>query len=78
MTTYVNEKAFFEWYREASGKEIADKGSLLEKVRRQYLETGSSRFLLPASETRSGQEKSYTFRYEDVGCCGASTVFIYF
>ena len=78
MVNYVNQESFFDWYNSVSKSGSADKAALLGEVFRNYSQTGEERYTLPASRTKSGQEESYSFRFENVGCCGASTVFIYF
>ena len=77
MTNYVNEQALFDWYEQVGDGRL-DRTRLLDEVLRQYAKTRREAFVLPASATRTGQEERFPFRYENVGCCGASTVFIYF
>ena len=78
MDNYVNEEAFFAWYDSVSLIPAGNRMQLLNEVYHQYAETGESVFSLPANKTRSGVEESYTYTVEDVGKCGASTVFMYF
>lgn len=78
MVNYVNQEAFFDWYASASRAGLTDKAALLGELFSRYCQTGEERFTLPAAQTKSGQEESFPFRFENVGCCGASTVFIYF
>jgi|GEM_PF-1654855 len=78
MATYVNEQAFFDWYSAAARRPEPNRGALLEEVLRHYAETGREEFALSEKETVSGQRERFPFRYDDVGCCGASTVFVYF
>ena len=74
----VNEDAFFRWYSTVSLRGITSKSALLHEVLQQYRESGREEYVLSASETRSGSEERYPFRFENVGCCGASTMFFYF
>jgi hypothetical protein len=76
--TYVNQEAFFAWYNSVSRRPLRDGDALLGEVFSQYCSTGRQEYTLPASATVSGKEESFPFRYENVGCCGASTMFIYF
>lgn len=78
MTNYVNEAAFFAWYDEVAAEPKLSRPALLEDVARQYRETRQAEYVLPPERTRTGREERYPFRYENVGCCGASTVFYYF
>ena len=78
MVNYVNEEAFFAWYASVSKEAHFDKGQLLSEVFSQYCLTRSQEFRLPGTATRSGESESYPYRFEQVGCCGASTTFIYF
>lgn len=78
MVNYVNQEAFFDWYGSVSRAGLTDKAALLSELFSRYCQTGEERFTLTAEQTKSGQEESFPFRFENVGCCGASTVFIYF
>ena len=78
MASYVNEAAFFAWYEAAAAQPRLSRPALLEDLARQHRETRREAFVLPPEATRSGREERYPFRYENVGCCGASTVFFYF
>ena len=78
MASYVNEDAFFAWYDESAGEPRLSRPALLEELARQFRETRRQEYVLPPERTRSGREERYPFRYENVGCCGASTVFYYF
>ena len=78
MTNYVNEAALFAWYDEVAADPRPDRAAMLEDVARQHRETRQAEFVLPPERTRTGREERYPFRYENVGCCGASTVFYYF
>lgn len=78
MVNYVNQEAFFDWYDSASRTGVADKAALLGELFNRYCRTGEERYVLAPGQTKSGQEESFPFRFENVDCCGASTVFIYF
>lgn len=78
MTNYVNQEAFFEWYESVSRKKDYNKNELLSEVFEQYVNTGRSRFELPASKTSTGRPEGYDYVFEDLGKCGGSVLFIYF
>ena len=78
MINYVNQEAFFDWYDSVSKAAHTARAALLGELFNGYCRTGEEKFTLPATQTKSGQEESFPFRFENVGCCGASTVFIYF
>ncbi|MCF0120501.1 MAG: hypothetical protein HUJ65_02585 [Oscillospiraceae bacterium] len=78
MVNYVNDDGFLSWYSEKTGSTGFNKAALLQKVFDRYLEDQVPEFILPAGSTVSGAEERYPFRFEDLGCCGASTYFIYF
>lgn len=77
MANYVNESAFFAWYDGAAREPRMSRAALLEDLARQHRDTRRKEYVLPPDRTRSGREERYPFRYENVGCCGASTVFYY-
>ncbi len=76
MYNYVNEDAFFAWYEEKTGC-AADKKALLQELARQYMSTRKGEFVLAADKSLSGAEERYPFRFENLGCCGASTMYFY-
>lgn len=76
MYNYVNEEAFFLWYQEKTGLQ-ANKKALLQELARQYMATRTGEFVLGADKTLSGAEERYAFRFENIGCCGASTMYFY-
>lgn len=78
MTNYVNEDKFFDWYSENCATPIGNKGKLLNEVFQQYLKTRRQEFILTADKTNSGKDEAYPIRFENIGCCGASTYYIYF
>lgn len=78
MVNYVNEEAFFKWYDSVSKTPAVNRQALLSDLFERYAADHKNRFELPASETVTGRAESYKFRFENLGCCGASTMFIYF
>ena len=78
MINYVNESDFFKWYESVSKAPISNKKALLDKVHQDYCSTKLSVFTLSPNETVTGKEESYNYNYDDIGCCGASTIYIYF
>ena len=78
MVNYVNQDKFIDWYNSVSKVKTTNSTNLLEKVHQHYCNTGSKVFTVPANKTISGKDEHYTFEYEDIGCCGASTRYIYF
>lgn len=78
MTIYVGQEKFFDWYSEKSAESGFDKSRLLQDVLSGYIKTHSETFILPAGRTKSGKDEKYEFRFENIGCCGASTFYIYF
>lgn len=78
MVNYIDEDKFFQWYEKMAANPDGNHSRVLNKLYSKYCDTGMTVFTLAASETKSGQAESFPFRFEDVGCCGASTLFIYF
>ena len=78
MVNYVNQEKFLDWYNSVSKVKTSNAVNLLKKVHQQYCDTGNSVFTVPADKSVSGNDEHYAFRYEDIGCCGASTKYIYF
>ena len=76
MINYINEAAFYRWYAEVTGKK-AD-GNTLQLVFEQYCSTGKAVFTLAANQTLTGRAEEYAYRFENVGCCGASTIYLTF
>lgn len=76
MYNYINEDAFFAWYQEKTGG-TADKKALLAELAKQYMASRRGEFVLSGEKTLSGTEERYPFRFENVGCCGASTMYFY-
>ena len=78
MANYVNEAAFISWYNSVSKQLCSNTAGLLEQVHKHYCDTHSEEFTIPAENSKTGKAESYPFIYDDIGCCGASTVYIYF
>lgn len=77
MINYVNEEKFLAWYREKA-KAPVERDKILSEVYANYCDTRSEVFRLPAAQSVSGAEESYGFTVDNIGCCGASTIFVYF
>ena len=73
----VGEEKFLAWYR-ANTKKPLSAEKALQRVHDSYFEDASEVFVRPAAETKSGAEAHYEFRVENIGCCGASTLYFYF
>jgi len=78
MINYVNDDIFWNWYKENSKELLKTKKALLDEVYQRYCETKKEVYTLTAEETKSGKEENYIYKFEDIGCCGASTIYIYF
>ena len=78
MVNYVDEDKFFSWYEQHSRKPLNNKNRLLDDLYREFCDTGRSYYVLKSGDSTSGSEEHFPFRFEDLGCCGASTLFIYF
>lgn len=78
MTNYVNEEKFFEWYESVSKNGIGNRNELLADTLTIFSNTGKSVYTIPAKDTKSGKDESYEYVVDNVGCCGASTIYIYF
>ena len=76
MYNYVNEEAFVAWYEETTGRK-PNKKALLQELSRQYIKSRKGEFVLPAGECLSGEAQCYSFSFENIGCCGASTIYFY-
>lgn len=77
MCNYVGSEKFMEWYRRTA-KAPRGEGEALRRVYEDYCRTGKSVFELSSGETVSGRPESYPYTFENIGCCGASTIYIYF
>ena len=73
----VGEEKFLAWYR-ANAKKPLRAEQALQRVHDSYFADADEVFRLAAAETKSGEEASYEFRVENIGCCGASTLYFYF
>lgn len=77
MRNYVNTEKFMAWYRAAAKKPL-DEAQVLNRLYEDYCRTLREEFVLSPEETVSGRAESYAYRCENIGCCGASTVYISF
>lgn len=75
---YVNENDFLKWYEKNAKDKQYNKFKLLNEVFEQYCETRVTEFILSSDKTVSGTEERYPYKYDEFGCCGADTKFIYF
>ena len=73
----VGEEKFLTWYRK-NAKKALPAAKALQRVHDSYAADASEVFTLRAEETKSGEEARYEFRAENIGCCGASTLYFYF
>ena len=73
----VGEEKFMDWYRKTAKKPLREEQAL-QRVHDGYFETGDEVFVLHGDETKNGEEAQYPFRVENIGCCGASTLYFYF
>ena len=78
MANYVNEEKFFGWYESVSKNGIKNREELLNEAVSIFSNTGKAVYVLPADKTVSGKEERYTYKVENLGCCGASTIYVYF
>jgi len=77
MVNYVNEERFLRWYRERA-KAPATDAEVLSGLYADYCATGRGVFRLDGQDTVDGKSASFRYRVENIGCCGASTVYVYF
>lgn len=77
MCNYVGIEKFMEWYRRTA-KAPLSQAEVLSRLYSDYCQTRKGEFELGPGETVSGKAESYPFSFENIGCCGASTVYIYF
>lgn len=78
MINYVNDDVFWNWYKENVKELSMTKKTLLDDVFKSYCDTKKESYVLSPDVTVSGKEEAYSFKFEDIGCCGASTIYIYF
>lgn len=78
MANFVNEEKFFEWYESVAADEKYSRSELLNEAVMNFANTGQACYILPASKTKSGKEERYSYQVENLGCCGASTIYVYF
>ena len=77
MVNYVNEERFLRWYR-AHAKVPAPDAEVLSRLYADYCAEHRSEFRLEAPDTLDGKSAHYRFRVDNIGCCGASTIYVYF
>ena len=78
MINYVNDDVFWNWYKTTAKGPLMTKKALLDNVFQNYCDTKNEVYTLSPDATISGNEETYNFKFEDIGCCGASTIYIYF
>ena len=78
MINFVNDDIFWNWYKVTAKGPLLTKKALLDDVFKRYCDTKNEAYILSPDETVSGTEEVYNFKFEDIGCCGASTIYIYF
>ena len=77
MVQYVNEQTLLDRYAALTGSPCPNPASLLQQAYALGCR-GVRQLTLPAAKTLSGREERIPFTFENVGCCGASTIFIRF
>lgn len=77
MYNYINVEKLFVWY-DSVAKNAQSHDKLLAELTEQYMNTRRSTYVISAGKTVSCKEESYPFRFENIGCCGASTMFFCF
>lgn len=75
---YVGEEKFFDWYHKTAKEPQKSDAELLAEVHQQCVDTHADTYILPPEKTVSGLEERYTYRFENIGACGASTEYMYF
>lgn len=75
---YVNEAKFIAWYESVADQPWLSSTALLDDVFRQYTETRTAEYVIPAAKTVTGETERYPFRFESIGACGACTNYIFF
>ena len=78
MFNLVNEEAFFSWYASVAKSKKINRSAVLSELYQHYCDTKESVFTLRSPYTVSGEDETYPYAIDDIGKCGASTVFIYF
>ena len=78
MFNYVNEEKFFDWYTSVSKTGIGNKSALLAELVSEAGGPGEKTYTVPAAGSVTGRDESYTYKVDNLGCCGASTIYIYF
>ena len=77
MANYIGSEKFAEWYNKTA---IAprDVTHVMMELYTNFCSTGVSEFTIPAEKSTTGKAESYKFRVENLGCCGASSMMVYF
>jgi len=78
MVNYMREETFLAWYDSVIANKTYNPQAVLGEVFEAYCKTSKGVFEISAEKTATGNAESYTFRAENLGCCGASTIMIYF
>lgn len=78
MFNYVNDEKFYGWYESVSKERIVNKSALMNELVRNADGPGYAIYTIPASKTVTGKDESYRYKVENIGCCGATTIYIYF
>lgn len=78
MFNYVNEEKFFDWYDSVSKSGVGNKSALLAELVSEAGGPGEKTYTIPAGKTSTGRDESYNYKVDNLGCCGASTIYIYF
>jgi len=78
MFNYVNEEKFYSWYESVSKEPLLNKSALMNELVQNAAGPGNPVYTIPASKTTTGRDESYEYKVDNIGCCGASTIYIYF
>ena len=77
MANYVGAEKFEEWYNRTALKP-RETNKVMMELYNNFCATGKKEFVIPAKESATGKDESYRFEVENLGCCGASTIMVYF
>lgn len=78
MAQYVDDDKFYDWYRKVSKEPRMTRTALMQSLFEQTERPGDGLYKLDGALTLSGEEETYPFVFDNIGCCGASTGFYYF
>lgn len=78
MVNYIGEDKFTEWFKENYNSDKYNMNEVLNDTYMNFCNTGKAEYVIPALKSKSGVEVKYTYRVENLGCCGASTICVYF